>query len=353
MLAYARWVERLRIEFKRMQVAVPMATLPPGGLRVLHLSDLHFTGRGLIERLKIQRTLRLLAGERYDLLLLTGDLIHDDGGLASAMALIDGLPRARLGAFACLGNHDYAGYSWLGPAHQAWAEAEPGQELRAAIERTIEMMVRIVKNDRLYLGHTRNDVPALKRALARRGVQMLENSNHVIRTDGVDIWLAGVDDLMEGQPDLAAVLDGMPQPGNGTLRILLAHNPDHMLEPALHQFDLAFSGHVHGGQIAVPFLGAPHTQGTHLSRRRPAGWFRYGQAQTYVSRGLGEGILLRYRCRPEVALISVVAEVQNCGKAEMRKGGNAGLRKCGNAERRKCGKAEMRKGGIAELRDEP
>jgi predicted MPP superfamily phosphohydrolase len=312
MLAYARWVERLRIEVKRMQVRVPSAGIPPAGLRVLHLSDLHFMGHGLIERLKIERALAMLADEPYDLLLITGDLIHDDDGLPVTLDLIERLPEARLGAFACLGNHDYASYSWLGPARLAWQEAQPGQRLRSAAERTVEMCLRVIRNDRLYLGHQHNDVAALRQELAARGVILLENANVRLQQEGVDLWLAAVDDLMEGQPDVEATLAGMP--AKGSLRILLAHNPDHLLDPALQQLDLAFSGHVHGGQIRLPLLGSPHTQGTHLPRRRPNGWFRYGDTRAYVSRGLGEGIRLRFNCRPEIALVHVLPALRREGE---------------------------------------
>lgn len=308
MLAYARWIERLRIVVERSRVLVDSKGLPPDGLRVLHLSDLHFTDRDLVERLKISRTLDRLVGEAYDLLVITGDLIHDDRGLPATLRLIEGLPQPRIGAFACLGNHDYAGYSWFGPARTAWREAEPGQRLQAALGRSVDMMARIIRNDRLYLGQDRNNVSAMVSALEARGVEVLRNRSVRLRCQGADLWLAGVDDLMEGEIALDETMKGLPEPG--ALRILLAHNPDWLLEPALQDFDIAFSGHVHGGQIQVPWLGALHTQGTHLSRRRPAGWFHYGRTATYVSRGLGEGVRLRFRCRPEVALIEVRARGQ-------------------------------------------
>ncbi len=128
-----------------MEVTVDSPGVPAGGLRILHLSDMHFTGRDRIERLKIERTIKLLAREQMDLLLITGDLIHDTGGLPAALDLIDRLPRPRLGAFACLGNHDYSCYSWLGPARVAWREAEPGREMQAAVQRTIEMVARVLQ----------------------------------------------------------------------------------------------------------------------------------------------------------------------------------------------------------------
>jgi hypothetical protein len=303
-LAYARWVERLWIDVRRLWVAVDSPGVPQDGLRILHFSDMHFTGEGAIERLKIERTAGLLASEPIDLMLVTGDFIHDDGGMDAALELIRRLPRPRLGTFACLGNHDYASYSWLGPARVAWREAEPGDELRAAAERTVEMVKRIVTNDRLYLGEHNNDMATFRQLLAQEGIHLLDNSSCRVQVDGANLWLVGIDDLMEGRPDVPAALTDMPD--GATLRILLAHNPDLMLDPALQQVDLALCGHVHGGQIRLPLLGSPHTQGTHLSRRRSSGWFQYGNAATYIGRGLGEGIRLRFNCRPEVALIHVL-----------------------------------------------
>jgi hypothetical protein len=186
----------------------------------------------------------------------------------------------------------------------AWREAQPGDELRAAAARTVEMVKRIVTNDRLYLGEHDNDMATFRQLLAEEGIQLLDNSSCRVQVDDADLWLVGVDDLMEGRPDVPAALADMP--AGGALRILLAHNPDLMLDPALQQVDLALCGHVHGGQIRLPLLGSPHTQGTHLSRRRSSGWFQYGQAATYIGRGLGEGIRLRFNCRPEVALIHVL-----------------------------------------------
>jgi uncharacterized protein len=303
-LAYARWVERLWIDVRRPRVTVNSPGIPPEGLRILHLSDMHFTGQGAVERWKIDRTAQLLAGETIDLLLVTGDFIHDDGGMDAAVELIRRLPRPRLGTFACLGNHDFASYSWLGPARTAWREAEPGQQWQAATQRTVEMVRRIITNDRLYLGEHNNDMVEFRRRLVTEGIHLLVNSSYRIQAEGFDLWLAGVDDLMEGRPDVPAALAAMP--GDGALRILLAHNPDLMLDPALQQVDLALCGHVHGGQIRLPLVGSPHTQGTHLSRRRSSGWFQYGRAATYISRGLGEGIRLRFNCRPEATLLHIL-----------------------------------------------
>jgi hypothetical protein len=104
---------------------------------------------------------------------------------------------------------------------------------------------------------------------------------------------------------MAAALAGVP---DGALLLLLAHNPDVWLDPLVERAGLVLSGHTHGGQVRLPGVGAAHTQGTHLSRRRPAGWFQRGRTLMFVSRGLGESIPLRFGVRPQIALIRWVPD---------------------------------------------
>ncbi len=108
---------------------------------------------------------------------------------------------------------------------------------------------------------------------------------------------------MESHPDLAQAFEGIPP---GVPLILLAHNPDIWLQCGVDRADLVLSGHTHGGQIQLPLLGAVHTQGTHLGRKAPAGWFERGRSKMFVSRGLGESIPLRFGARPQVALITLL-----------------------------------------------
>jgi len=113
-----------------------------------------------------------------------------------------------------------------------------------------------------------------------------------------------VDYLLEGTSDLAAALSAVP---DAAPVVLLAHNPDVWLDPLAERADLVLAGHTHGGQIRLPLLGVAHTQGTHLQRSRPAGWFQRGRSRMFVSRGLGESIPLRFGVRPQAALIRLVA----------------------------------------------
>ncbi len=153
----------------------------------------------------------------------------------------------------------------------------------------------------------RNDVNALEATLAARQVQTLHNRS-VRLTDpdrGLDIYLAGVDDVVEGTPELGRTLVEIPYDAP---TILLSHNPDILGEPGIEQVDLVLSGHTHGGQVVLPLIGAAHTQTLHLHRKEVSGYLCRGKTQVYITRGVGEGIPLRFGAAPQITLITVLPE---------------------------------------------
>jgi predicted MPP superfamily phosphohydrolase len=115
--------------------------------------------------------------------------------------------------------------------------------------------------------------------------------------------LAGVDDVLWGMPDLAASLRGAP---DDAPVLLMAHEPDYAPAAAENpRVVLQLSGHAHGGQIRPP--GLPPLILPDLGRRYPEGAYRVGGMALYVSRGIGTGrVTLRFNCRPEIAVITLV-----------------------------------------------
>lgn len=150
-----------------------------------------------------------------------------------------------------------------------------------------------------------NDFNALEAALASRKVHTLHNrSVHITNAAaGIDIYLAGVDDLTERTPELHSALCDVPYDAP---TILLSHNPDILAEPGVEQADLVLSGHTHGGQVVLPILGAAHTQTNFLHRSEVAGYLSRGKTQVYITRGVGEGIPLRLGAAPQITLITLL-----------------------------------------------
>lgn len=319
--SYAYFREPLHVSFDRLTIRMPQAQqrLPAGGLRILHISDTHFRGLDWRERPKIDAIRRVCANLDYDLLVHTGDFLHNDGGLDNILKLLDSLPAPRLGAFAVLGNHDYTTYSANHMLSRSWATfsaMENGNHPRSWVL-PWQHAARLVRFGRFLAnvpfdlkrtGH--NDVNRLQEELAARNFQILRNKAvHLSLEPGsgavIDLYIAGVDDFTEGTPDLSSALSQVP-PDAPTL--LLSHNPDILIDAAASRADLILSGHTHGGQIVLPWYGPAHTHTEHLPRREASGYLRRGRTQVFISRGVGEGIPLRFGASPQVALLTLLPD---------------------------------------------
>ena len=304
-LLYASLIERLWFEKIESEIFVDSAEIPTEGLRILHLTDLHLFGKGDVEQRKLKKTAQMLTHEKLDLILITGDLIENDEGIAAATGLIQHLPKPRLGTFVSLGNHDYAVYSMPTILMNAWRDSEttPWHGLWLKLK---DLYGVLKWNRPVKMQVAFNDVSTLIESLESVGAEVLVNRG--VQVDVGDsaetkLWIAGIDDEMEGDPQSQKTIEHAP---DDALKILLAHHPDSMLKAACRTFDVAFSGHVHGGQIRLPLIGALYTQGVkHLPRKKTSGWFQYGSAQTYIGKGWGEGTPLRFFCRPEMLLVTI------------------------------------------------
>jgi predicted MPP superfamily phosphohydrolase len=163
--------------------------------------------------------------------------------------------QAKDGVFAVLGNHDH----WVG-----------AERVRGLL-------------DRCHVRELRNDVVTLRRG-------------------GAVLHLAGVDDVMVHQDDLAQVLARLPAEGPA---LLLAHEPDFADRAArAGRFGLQLSGHSHGGQVVLPGLGSL-VRGPYCWKY-PVGRYRVKDMTLYTNRGLGSNMWwVRINCPPEIARITL------------------------------------------------
>lgn len=133
----------------------------------------------------------------------------------------------------------------------------------------------------------------VKTALEKHGITVLNNTS----TKVGNIYIAGIEDIRTGVPEVSAALENTEFP-----KILLTHSPD-IYYDVKEDVDLILAGHVHGGQVRLPFAGAlicPSIYGTKFA----SGSFKETQNRMIVTRGLGTSILtVRFNNIPEIVIL--------------------------------------------------
>lgn len=256
--AYLRYIEPHWLRVEQLEVPVPQLPSSLDGTRIAQLSDIHLSRYFSQENLAgaLQRVKDLAP----DWLVLTGDFVGDVAD--EAQNLVEPLLTMEMPIYAVYGNHDY------------WS-----------------------------------DNATVARFLRQANVNVLLNSATELEAG---LWLAGVDDLWSGHPNLDVALRDIP-PNAPT--ILLAHEPD-FFDTVLHEnapVALQLSGHSHGGQIRLPTFrqdGAGYsTYAPVLPRygtRYPIGLRQVQERFVYTNRGLGVWpIPLRFNCHPELTMITL------------------------------------------------
>ena len=262
-----------------LKVEVPLQRLPPAfdGLKVGQITDIH--AGPLVPSGLIREGVDLIMAHRPDLIVLTGDFVSGAtkilwtsyGGFKQrhfheCMAELGRL-KAPLGVFAVLGNHDF------------WS----GREVALKIVRGLEGVgVRVLRNEA---------VP-------------IERKGKVFNNKGEALYIIGVDDYWESSYSLSGALKHVPA---DACRVLLSHNPDinEDIDNLNEPIDVVISGHTHGGQVVLPFVGALYIPSP-FGQKYLAGLVRDHKRQTYVSRGLGLFLVpFRINSPPDVSLLTL------------------------------------------------
>jgi predicted MPP superfamily phosphohydrolase len=227
----------------------PLSGLAPEleGLRIAHLSDFHLgvPSRGAVA---VERAVDWVEQRQPDLTLISGDLLSRRRGEPRLRALLARLPNC----FAVLGNHDFA------------ASRDPFSQPAGVTD--LE--------------------PAT----------LLLDDARTIELRGRRVQIAGVDPrswrLRRSRPE--ELVDE-----SADLRILLCHFPDVVDRVPAGAFDLVLSGHLHAGQICLPWPGG-RLRLAHIRWRYIRGLYREPAATLHLSGGLGTTFVpFRFLARPE------------------------------------------------------
>lgn len=248
---------------KLVELSVSIKRLPDAwdGLRIAQLSDFHYDDDFSV--VPLRKAVEILNRLQPDIISLTGDFVSvpfldshrkKAAGAIEPCAKLLAQIKAKIGLFACLGNHDAA-----------------------------------------------TDPDRILNVLQSHNIKVLRNRSIPLEREGKRLWLAGVDDVIEGASDLDITLQKIP---TDDAVVLMAHEPDFALQVEKHPVDLQLSGHSHGGQVRIPFIGAPVLP--ELGVKFPRGLYKIGGLTLYTNVGIGTvNLPIRFACPPEITLITL------------------------------------------------
>ena len=141
------------------------------------------------------------------------------------------------------------------------------------------------------------------------GFTLLKNENwYITLNNGKRVLFTGLDDALLGHP----VMPDGTKIYDSDYELLLSHEPDNVEPYMNYDYDIALSGHSHGGQINIPFLPFVNEMAltvTALSSKYSGGMYTFDDnaiKQLYVNTGIGTThISARFGVVPEVTLFHI------------------------------------------------
>ncbi|WP_424767626.1 metallophosphoesterase [Paenibacillus sp. sgz302251] len=267
-LAFAAFLYFENNELSVTEFQISSSKLPEGfdSYRIVQLTDLHNKAFGKEQ----QRLVRKVSGLKPNLIVMTGDLVDSKRYNAEVSLTLMREMTKLAPVYYVTGNHEWAS----------------------------------------------NRYETLEEGLLGLGVHVLRNDTEIITLGQGEIRMAGVDDpifnvVADGDVDkmnehISKALEAAEPQENDLFTILLSHRPELFSVYLKHKIDLTFSGHAHGGQVRVPFVGGLIAPGQGFWPKYDAGKYEEEGTTMIVSRGLGNSVVpQRLFNRPEVVLVEL------------------------------------------------
>ena len=249
--AYSRLVEPYNYWVSETDIFIKDLPDRFEGFRITQLTDIHHSR--ILGINEVRRVVSLSQQTKPDMFVLTGDYSTSYRRYIEPCAEALSTLNAPEGVWAVLGNHDHY-----------------------------------------------TDPELTTRALQRRHIAVMNNTHTTLQRGSDSIQLSGIDDWTWNAVDWIRAFSGLK---NDKPTILLSHQPTVLDFEQTRNVSLILSGHTHGGQLNLPWVGAPARYFTE-DLKYARGLFRSRDTQLYVSSGTGViGLPVRFGVRPEIAVL--------------------------------------------------
>lgn len=242
------------------------------GYRLVQLSDLHSKSFGKDQYKLVQKVRQV----QPHLIVFTGDLVdskkyNEETSLKLMEQLVQIAP-----VYFVTGNHEW----WSG-------------KFDSLEDQLIDMGVNVLRNTVAEITHENGDGAGGKIQLV--GIDDPANANEAYAERSMT------------EEALKNSLTSLKESDNFT--VLLAHRPELFSLYSQYEMDLVFSGHAHGGQVRLPFVGGVIAPNQGLFPDYTSGKYTQDETTMIVNRGLGNSIIpFRIFNRPEIILVTLETE---------------------------------------------
>lgn len=252
------------VEIRRLELVLPGLSTVFDGFRVVQISDIHtgsFFGTSYLT--EVVDSINAL---QPDLLAITGDFVNFEPNEIVPFIPVLSKLKAKHGVFGSLGNHDH------------------------------------------YMSEDKHAM--LQQMISNCNIELLINEAREISIASSKLIIAGTDNTGFAQhfADIDKTFKGID---TSNPVILMAHDPTFwsMKVRDIPCIDLMLSGHTHGGQIGIEFLGTAYSPAQYVYEHW-SGLYQSGASHLYVNRGLGTvGPPIRIGIRPEITVITLRSPV--------------------------------------------
>ncbi|NCO73665.1 MAG: metallophosphoesterase [Cyanobacteria bacterium] len=293
-LFYIYTIEPQWIDFKNIDLNLPNLSKEFEGWKIVQVSDIHIS-EWMTEK-RLENIVQLINEQNPDIVVLTGDFFSQ-----------------RITYTKRFGENNLP-YVEKHPSFFKKIMNKTGIYTSNFKERSLDEDRIILTNALSKLNPTYKSFSVLgnhdygtnfslvETALKDSNIINLKNDVYTIEKNNSILNIAGVDDILFRKYNLDLVLEKLPKTG---INILLAHEPDLAFESAItHRFALQLSGHSHGGQVNIPFFGAPFLPP--YGEIYISGLYHLEDMIQYTNRGIGMAYpYIRFNCRPEITIFTL------------------------------------------------
>lgn len=271
------------------------------GLKVLHLSDLHWNAQ--FSSTFTKKIVKKVQKLNPDLIFFTGDFLCRST-LANPSGLLQLLQslQAPFGCFAILGNHDYQQFVTVNEKGEYDIE---NRSTQSTVMKGFKKLFRSV-SIKDQVTERAQQVPLhqpLIDLIKQTHFQLLHNETQLVSCRQSHLNICGLGEYSLGRFDPMQAFQNYHSHHVG---IILSHHPDALMILKDYPGDLILSGHTHGGQVNIPGMWQKFTSIKHHQFK--SGLKKLGKKWAYINRGLAGMMPFRWFASPELTLIILQQE---------------------------------------------